>query len=71
MIVFDQLKKNDPPLRVLTLGVLAGLLVLVGGLWWVQIISYHRHSDDERNQSYRTVRIPAILARYAVVICSE
>ena len=60
MIVFDQLKKNDPPLRVLTLGVLAGLLVLVGGLWWVQIISYHRHSDDERNQSYRTVRIPAI-----------
>lgn len=60
MFVFDQLKKNDPPLRVLTLAILAGLAVLIGGLWWVQIISYHRHTDDERNQSYRTVRIPAI-----------
>lgn len=60
MIVFDQLKKNDLPLRVLTLGVLAGLLILLGGLWWVQIISYHHHTDNERNQSYRTVRIPAI-----------
>ncbi len=60
MIVFDQLKKNDPPLRVLTLAVLAGLLLLLGGLWWVQIISYHRHTDNERNQSYRTVRMPAI-----------
>jgi len=60
MFVFDQLKKNDAPLRVLTLGMLAGLLILLGGLWWVQIISYHRHADNERNQSYRTVRIPAI-----------
>lgn len=60
MIVFDQLRKNDPPLRVLTLIVLAGLLILLGGLWWVQIISYHHHTENERDQSYRTVRIPAI-----------
>lgn len=60
MIVFDQLKKNDPVLRALALVVLAGLLVLLGGLWWVQIISYHRHTENERDQSYRTVRIPAI-----------
>ena len=60
MFTFDQFKQNDAPLRVLTLGMLAGLLILLGGLWWVQIISYHRHTDNERNQSYRTVRIPAI-----------
>lgn len=60
MILFDQLRKNDPPLRLLTLGVLTGLLILLGGLWWVQIISYHHHAENERDQSYRTVRIPAI-----------
>ena len=39
MIVFDQLKKSDPHLRAVTLGVLIGMVVLVAGLWWVQIIS--------------------------------
>ncbi len=60
MIVFDQLKKNDPPLRVLTLVVLAGLLILVGGLWWVQVIMFHTYTEKGRSQSYRTVRIPAV-----------
>lgn len=60
MIVFDQLRKNDPPLRLLTLVVLAGLLVLIAGLWWVQIIRFHDYKDSERSQSYRTVRIPAV-----------
>ncbi|HXJ59171.1 MAG TPA: penicillin-binding transpeptidase domain-containing protein [Verrucomicrobiae bacterium] len=53
MIVFDQLKRNDPHLRVLTLAVLAGL-------WWVQIISYRHYSENQKAQSFRTVRIPAI-----------
>jgi len=60
MIVFDQLKKNDPPLRVLTLVVIAGLLILIGGLWWVQVIMFHTYTESGRNQSYRTVRIPAV-----------
>ncbi|HAV65352.1 MAG TPA: hypothetical protein DCY13_23630 [Verrucomicrobiales bacterium] len=60
MIAFDHLKKNDPHLRMLGMAVLVGLLILLAGLWWVQIISHHRHTDSERNQSYRTVRIPAI-----------
>lgn len=60
MIVFDQLKKNDPPLRVLTLVVLSGLLILVGGLWWVQVIMFHTYTESGHNQSYRTVRIPAV-----------
>ena len=44
MLIFDQLKKNDPQLRILAVLVLCGLGVLVAGLWWVQIVStrdYH------------------------------
>ena len=60
MIVFDQLKKNDPYLRALTLAVLLGIGILVVGLWWVQIISYRHYTENQKSQSFRTVRIPAI-----------
>jgi len=60
MIVFDQLKKNDPHLRLLTLGVLLGMAILATGLWWVQIISYRHFTENQKAQSFRTVRIPAI-----------
>ena len=60
MIVFDQLKKSDPHLRAVTLGVLIGMVVLAAGLWWVQIISYRHFSENQKAQSFRTVRIPAI-----------
>jgi penicillin-binding protein 2 len=60
MIVFDELKKNDPHLRVLVLGMLAGLFVLVAGLWWVQIVSSRDYQAHLETQSFRTVRIPAV-----------
>src|SRR5204863_8842668 len=60
MLVFDQLKKNDPQLRVLTWGVFAGMIILLGGLWWVQVLSCRHHSENQKSQAYRTVRIPAI-----------
>ena len=60
MIVFDQLKKNDPHLRLVTWSVLAGMAVLMTGLWWVQIISWRHYSENQKAQSFRTVRIPAI-----------
>ena len=60
MIVFDQLKKNDPHLRAVTWGVLAGMGILLAGLWWVQIISYRHFSENQKAQAFRTVRIPAI-----------
>jgi hypothetical protein len=31
----------------------------VGGLWWVQVIRSRHYVEDQRNQSYRTVRVPA------------
>ena len=60
MIVFDQLNKNDPHLRTVTWGVLAGLGVLFAGLWWVQIVSHKRYAESQKTQSFRTVRIPAV-----------
>src|SRR5881296_129997 len=60
MLIFDQLKKGDPHLRVLTIGVLAGMSILLAGLWFVQVISYHQHAENQKSQSFRTVRIPAI-----------
>jgi len=60
MLVFDQLKKNDPQLRVLAFVVLTGLLVLFTGLWWVQLVSTRHFKVKLEDQSVRTVRIPAL-----------
>ncbi|HSH93625.1 MAG TPA: penicillin-binding protein 2 [Roseimicrobium sp.] len=60
MLIFDQLKKSDPSLRVLSLLILAGITVLLGGLWFLQIISYKRYVQELTNQSFRTVRVPAV-----------
>src|SRR3954469_5009296 len=60
MLVFDQLKKNDPHLRVLTIGVLCGMGILLAGLWNVQVFSHGRYKENQMSQAYRTVRIPAI-----------
>jgi penicillin-binding protein 2 len=60
MIVFDQLKRDDPQLRMLTIAVLAGIFVLLAGLWWVQIVSVRDYQANLETQSFRTVRIPAV-----------
>jgi penicillin-binding protein 2 len=69
MIVFDQLKKNDPQLRVLTLVVLGGLGMLLAGLWWVQIVSARDYQESLETQSFRTVRIPAV--RGSILDCNR
>ncbi len=60
MLIFDQLKKNDPPLRTLTWCVLAGMGILLVGLWYVQVISWRHYTENQMAQSFRTVRFPAI-----------
>jgi len=60
MLVFDQLKKNDPQLRLLTVAILLGMCVLVAGLWWVQIVSGQDYQQHLETQAFRTVRIPAV-----------
>src|SRR6266496_6460636 len=75
MIVFDQLKKYDPHLRTVTWSVLAGLGVLFAGLWWVQVVSHKHYAENQKAQSFRTVRIPAvrgkILDRHGVALAEN
>jgi penicillin-binding protein 2 len=60
MLIFDELKKNDPQLRLVAAVVAAGLGILLAGLWWVQVVSAHEYQSHLETQAYRTVRIPAI-----------
>ena len=60
MLIFDELKKNDPQLRLVATVVAAGLCILLAGLWWVQVVSAHEYQSHLETQAYRTVRLPAI-----------
>ena len=60
MLIFDELKKNDQQLRIMAVVLAAGLFILLGGLWWVQIVSAREYESHLQTQSYRTVRIPAV-----------
>jgi penicillin-binding protein 2 len=60
MLVFDELKKNDPQLRLVAMVLAAGLCILVAGLWWVQVVSAREYQSHLETQAYRSVRIPAV-----------
>src|SRR5438874_12682835 len=60
MFIFDQFKKSDPQLQVVAFAVLAGLALLLTGLWWVQVVSARDYQANLETQSFRTVRIPAV-----------
>jgi penicillin-binding protein 2 len=60
MFVLDQVKTGDPRLRWVAAGMLMGMLLLVGGLWYVQIVSGGRWENSKKIQSFRNVRVPAV-----------
>ncbi len=60
MLIFDQLRKDDPQLRTVALAVLAGLSLLLAGLWWVQVVGQNEYQANLETQSFRTVRLPAV-----------
>ena len=60
MLIFDQLKKNDPQLRLLALVIFACLFVLLIGLWWVQIVRARDYQASLETQSFRSIRVPAV-----------
>src|SRR5580698_8032767 len=60
MLIFDQLKKDDPYLRFLAIVVLGGVMILLTGLWWVQLVSTKYFQKTLEPQSTRTVHIPAV-----------
>ena len=75
MLIFDQLQKADRHLRVLSWLIALGMLVLLGGLWWIQVVRSRQYVETERVQSYRTVRVPAprgkILDRNGVALAEN
>ena len=60
MLVVDELKKNDPSLRLVAVALAAGICILLTGLWWVQVVSAREYQNHLETQAYRTVRLPAV-----------
>jgi penicillin-binding protein 2 len=60
MLIFDELKKNDPQLRLVAMVLAGGLFILLAGLWWVQVVSAREYKSNLKTQAYRSVRIPAV-----------
>jgi penicillin-binding protein 2 len=75
MLIFDQLNKSDRHLRALSWCLAAGMCVLLAGVWWVQVVRSRHYLEDQRSQSYRSVRVPAprgkILDRNGVVLAEN
>ncbi len=60
MLVFDELKKNEPQLRLVAVVLAGGLCILFAGLWWVQVVSSREYQEHLTTQAYRTIRLPAV-----------
>lgn len=60
MLIFDELKKNDPQLRFVAMVMAGGFFILLVGLWWVQVVSAGEYKSHLETQSFRTIRIPAM-----------
>jgi penicillin-binding protein 2 len=60
MLIFDQLRKSDRRLQLLSVVVLVGMAMLISGLWYVQVISRKKYEDSLKIQSFRTVPVPAV-----------
>ncbi|HUS35548.1 MAG TPA: penicillin-binding transpeptidase domain-containing protein [Verrucomicrobiae bacterium] len=59
MLIFDQLRRADQPLRWVAAAVLLGMSILVFGVWRVQVFSSRRYAESLKDQAFRNVMIPA------------
>jgi penicillin-binding protein 2 len=59
MFIFDIFKSEARRLRTLSLVMAAGMLALLAGLWFVQIVSGKRMQGRLEVQSFRTPQVPA------------
>lgn len=60
MLIFDQIRRGDRSLQTLAVVFLAGMLTLLGGLWYVQVVSAKKYRASLEVQAFRTVRVPAM-----------
>jgi penicillin-binding protein 2 len=63
MLIVDQLRHRHRMLRLVGAAAALGFLVLVAGLWRVQVLRGQRYSANEQAQSVRLVRVPAVRGR--------
>ncbi|MCS7091284.1 MAG: penicillin-binding transpeptidase domain-containing protein [Verrucomicrobiota bacterium] len=72
MSLLDPAEHDNRAVNGLAVLVLAGLVVLLVGLWWIQVASRHTYQGQLEIQAVRTVRVPAargrILDRTGVVL---
>lgn len=72
---FEHVPRVDARIRVLRWALGIALGILATGLWYVQIVSGERYASRARQQTYRTVRVPAvrgrILDRHGVVLADN
>lgn len=59
MLLFNQIKRDDPALRLVFFAILAGFALLAGGLWWVQVVNGRKYQTALESQSFRSVRVSA------------
>src|ERR1700676_4014673 len=59
MLIVDELKKNDPQLRLVAILMVGGFFLVLAGLWWVQVVSAREYQAHLDTQAYSTIRIPA------------
>lgn len=59
MLIVDQLRRADRPLRWVAAMVLCGMFALIAGLWRVQVMSARKYSESLKDQAYRNVLIAA------------
>lgn len=60
MLVLDQLRRGNQRLRWLAIAMVAGLGLLLAGLWYVQVVAAQHYQEKIRNQTFRTVRVPGV-----------
>ncbi|MCS1407673.1 MAG: Peptidoglycan D,D-transpeptidase MrdA [Verrucomicrobia subdivision 3 bacterium] len=60
MYSVDRLQESDARMHWLFWIFILGFLILLGGLWNVQIVSFEKYERFREVQSYRTIRVPAI-----------
>jgi penicillin-binding protein 2 len=63
MFIFDIFKDESGRLQAVTVVVAAGMLTLLGGLWWVQIVLARKFEQTSRDNAIRHVHTPAIRGR--------
>src|SRR5438067_3385701 len=59
MFIFDQWRRAGQLLRWVAGFVLVGMLLLLGGLWRVQVFSSRKYAESLKDQSVRNVLIAA------------